>query len=137
MNLNYLEATNLDSTYSVAAPIVADNSTNILGATTSVKGVNFRITNLPHETGTLYASYQFASGFGLKTDYSVHSNYWVSNDGSVTVPGDYVLNAGLFYNQKRYRVALDFGNLTNQLDHAGAGTPVPTFNTSLRVTYRF
>jgi hypothetical protein len=136
VNYTYLEATNLDSTYSAPAPIVANNSTNIQGATTAVKGVNYRAVNLPHNTGTLYASYQFASGFGIKTDYSVHSSYNVATDGSVTVPGDYNLDFGLFYDRPRYRLTLDFSNVTNQLDHAGGGTPLPTFNVGGRVTYR-
>ena len=136
-NYTYLEATNLDSTYSAPAPIVADNSTNILGATTSVKGVNYRAVNLPHSTGSLYATYQFHSGFGLKADYSVHSQYYVATDGSVTVPGEYQLNLGAFYEQPRYRVAFDVQNVTNQLVHAGGGTPLPGINFGLKVTYRF
>ena len=134
-NFSYLEATNLDSTYSAPAPFVADDATNILGATTSVKGVNYRMVNLPHSTGTLYASYQFASGFGVKADYSVHSQYYVATDGSVTVPGEYQLNVGIFYSRPRYRIQLDIDNVTNQLDHAGGGTPLPTINGGLRVTY--
>ncbi len=136
-NFNYLEATNLDSTYSAPAPIVANNSTNILGATTSAKGVNYRATNLPHAAGSFYASYQFDSGFGVKTDFSANNGYNVATDGSVTVPGEYNLNAGFFYDQPKYRVALDLGNITSQRDHAGGGTPLATFNARLRVTYRF
>jgi hypothetical protein len=136
-NYSYLEATNLDSTYSAPAPIVADNSTNILGATTSVKGVNYRVVNLPHNTGSLFATYQFNSGFGVKADYSVHDSYNVATDGSVTVPGDYNLNVGVFYNTLRYRVAVDIQNVTNQHDHAGGPTPLPPINAGLRVSYRF
>ncbi len=136
-NYSYLEATNLDSTYSAPAPIVADNSTNILGATTSVKGVNYRMVNLPHNTGSLYASYQFDSGFGVKADYSIHSAYNVATDGSVTVPTEFNLNLGFFYSQPRYRVTLELGNVTNERGHAGGGTPLPTFNVGLRYTYHF
>ena len=136
-NYSYLEATNLDSTYSAPAPIVADNSTNILGATTSVKGVNYRMVNLPHNTDSLYASYQFDSGFGVKADYSIHDAYNVATDGSVTVPTEYNLNLGFFYSQPRYRVTLQLGNVTNEHDHAGGGTPLPTFNVGLRYTYHF
>jgi hypothetical protein len=135
-NFSYLEATNLDSTYSAPAPIVADNATNILGATTSIKGVNYRAVNLPHSTGSLYASYQFDSGLGLKADYSVNSQYYVATDGSVTVPGQYSLNLGVFYNQPRYRVQVDVENVTNQLDHAGGATPLPGVNAGLRIIYR-
>ena len=137
VNYSYLAATNLNSTFSAPAPIVADNSTNILGATTAVKGVNTRIVNLPHNTGTLYAVYEFSSGFGVKADYSVHDSYWVATDGSVTVPGDYNLDLGVYYNQPRYRIALDLQNATNQHDHAGGSTPLPGANAGLRVAYRF
>jgi outer membrane receptor protein involved in Fe transport len=81
--------------------------------------------------------YQFSSGFGVKADYSIHDAYWVATDGSVTVPGDYNLDVGIFYDQSRYRVALDVENVTNQHDHAGGATPLPGANAGLRVTYRF
>ncbi len=136
-NYSYLEATNLDSTYSAPAPIVADNDTNILGATTSIKGVNYRVVNLPHNTGSLFASFQFRSGFGLRADYAIHDQYNVATDGSVTVPGDYNLDVGLFYATKRYRVAVNVQNVTNQRDHAGGPTPLPPINAGLRISYRF
>jgi len=136
-NYSYLAATNLNSTFSAPAPIVADGSTNILGATTAVKGVNTRIVNLPHNTGSLYFVYQFSSGFGVKTEYAVHDAYWVATDGSVVVPGDYNINFGLFYEQPRYRIAIDLQNATNQHDHAGGATPLPGANVGLRATYRF
>jgi outer membrane receptor protein involved in Fe transport len=137
VNYSYLEATNQDSTYSAPAPLVADNATNILGATTSVRGVDYRAVNLPHNTANAYVTYEFSSGLGLKLDYSVHGSYNVTTDGAVTVPGEYTLNVGAYYNQPRYRVALDVGNVTNQLAHAGGATPLPTLNAGLRVTYRF
>lgn len=136
-NYNYLEATNLASTYSAPAPLVADNSTNILGATTSVRGVNYRTVNLPHNTANVYATYELPSGWGLKVDASLHSQYNVTTDGAVTVPSEFNLNLGLFYNQPSYRVALDVGNATNTLSHAGGATPLPPRNVGLRVTYRF
>ena len=137
VNYSYLSATNLNSTFSAPAPIVADNSTNILGSTTAVKGVNTRIVNLPHNTGSVFAIYEFSSGFGVKADYSIHDAYWVATDGSVTVPGDYNLDLGVYYNQPRYRIALDLQNATNQHDHAGGSTPLPGANAGLRFAYRF
>lgn len=137
LNYSYLAATNLNATFSAPAPIVADDDTNILGATTAVKGVNSRMINLPHNTGTAYASYQFASGFGIKADASVHDSYWVTTNGAVVVPGNYNVDVGVFYNRTRYRIALDLQNATNQYDHAGGATPLPGANAELRVTYRF
>jgi hypothetical protein len=136
-NYSYLAATNLNSTFSAPAPIVADNSTNILGATTAVKGVNTRIVNLPHNTASAYATYQFSSGFGIKADLSVHDSYWVATDGSVTIPGNFNLDLGVYYERPAYRIALDVQNATDQHDHAGGATPLPTTNAELRVSYRF
>jgi hypothetical protein len=73
----------------------------------------------------------------VKADYSIHDAYWVATDGSVTVPGDYNLDLGVYYNQPRYRIALDLQNATNQHDHAGGSTPLPGANAGLRVAYRF
>jgi hypothetical protein len=137
LNLDYLEATNLASTYSAPAPIVADDATNLLGATTSVKGVNYRVVNLPHDTASAYAVYQFASGFGVKADAWARSSYWATTDGSVTVPGEYNVDVGFFFEQPRYRLALALENVTDQRDHAGGGMPLPTANASARLTYRF
>jgi TonB-dependent Receptor Plug Domain len=136
-NYSYLAATNLNSTFSAPAPIVANNSTNILGATTAVKGVNTRIVNLPHNTASAYATYQFSSGFGIKADLSAHDSYWVATDGSVTVPGNINLDLGVYYENPAYRIALDVQNATDQHDHAGGATPLPGTNAGLRVSYRF
>jgi len=137
VNYTYLAATNLNATFSAPAPIVADNSTNLLGATTAVKGVNTRMINLPHNTGSLWASYQFPTGFGLKADYSVHDSYWATTNGAINVPGDYDLDLNVFYARPRYRITLVVQNITNQHDHDGGATPLPGANVGLRVSYRF
>jgi hypothetical protein len=136
-NYSYLEATDLNSTYSAPAPIVADDSTNILGATTSIKGVNYPMVNEPHDTGTFYASYQFTSGFGVKADFTARDSYNVATNGSVTVPGEYNVDLGFFYAQPRYRITLYVNNVTNQLDHAGGSAPLPGINFGLRYAYHF
>lgn len=136
-NYSNLEATNLNSTYSAPAPLVADNATNILGATTSVQGVNYRVVNLPHNSASLYAIYQFASGFGVRTDVWARGAYWVTTNGAVTVPGEYDVDVGLFYGRPRYRIALNVGNVTDQRDHDGGGFPLPTTNVDGRFTYHF
>jgi hypothetical protein len=136
-NYAYLEATNLNSTYSAPAPIVADNSTNLLGATTSIKGINYPMVNEPHDTATLYASYQFSSGFGVRTDFTARDSYNVATDGSVTVPGEYNLDLGVFYAQPRYRISFAVNNVTNQLNHAGGSAPLPGTNVSGKITYHF
>jgi len=137
VNYSNLEALNIDSTYSAPAPFVADNSTNILGATTSVKGVNYRVVNLPRNTFTAYTSYQFNSGLGVKGDFSIHDPYNVATDGSVTVPTEYNVDLGVFYDRPRYRIALDFQNVTDQLNHAGGADPLEPLSAQARFTYRF
>jgi hypothetical protein len=137
VNLDNLEATNLNSTWSAPEPIVADNSTNLLGASNSIKGINYRAVNLPHDTATLYATYQFTPTFGVKGDVWVRSAYPVATDGSVTVPGEYNVDLGVFYARPRYRIALNIQNLTDQRDHAGGNTPLPTTGAAVRYTYHF
>ena len=136
LNYSYLNATNLNSTYSVAAPIVADNSTNILGATTASLR-NYRIVNLPRSTFTLFTSYTFKSGFGVNAAFSANDAYNVSNDGSVTVPGGYSVDLGLFYDQPRYRLSVDVQNLTDTNRHAGGSTPLEPISARARITYKF
>ena len=136
VNFSYLNALNLNSTYSVAAPIVADNSTNILGATTATLR-DYRIVNLPRSTATAYASYTFRSGFGVNGAFSANDAYNVSNDGSVTVPGTYSIDLGVFYDQPTYRVSVDVQNVTDSNRHAGGSTPLEPVNGRVRLTYKF
>jgi hypothetical protein len=137
LNYNYLSAINQDSTFSAPAPLVADNSTNIQGATTAVRGVDYRAVNLPHNTFTAYGSYELGNGFGGYANLAFHDPYNVTTNGAVTVPSEYVLNAGVFFNRAHHRVSLDFGNVTNRRGHAGGATPTPPLNIGARYTYRF
>lgn len=136
VNYSYLSATTLNSIYSSGAAIVADNATNIQSSTTSVVR-DYRVANLPRNAGSLYVSYEWISGLGVKADLSVRDSYNVSNDGRVTVPGDHRLNLGLYYTAARYRVSLDVQNVTNRESRAGGSTPLEPLSVQSRVIYRF
>jgi TonB dependent receptor len=138
LGLNYtnLSAITLNSAYSNGAPIVADNATNIISSTTSVIR-DYRITNLPRNNATLYTSYAFVSGWGVRADLSARDSYNVSNSGSISAPGDHRLNVGVFYNTQRYRVSLDVQNVTDRDSRAGGSTPLEPINAQSRITYRF
>jgi hypothetical protein len=136
-NYSYLAATNLNSTYSAPAPIVADNQTNILGVTTAVKGVNTRMVNLPHNTASAYLDYAVGWGIGIKLGLSVHDDYWVTTNGAVVVPGQYDLDTGIYYASSRFRIDVQVQNATDVHDHLGGSEPVPGANAALRIRYTF
>jgi hypothetical protein len=136
VNYTYIDAVTLNQSVSAPTSLLADNSTNILGTTPLGLG-NWRVTNLPRQNFTLFGSYEFASGFGVKSDLWLRSPYIANANGSVRVPAEYSLNVGLFYNQPRWTVALDFQNVTNERNFAGAATLLEPFNVQARYTYRF
>lgn len=138
VGLNYtnISALTLDSTYSNGAPIVADNATNIISSTTADIR-SYRVTNIPRNQATVYTSYAFPSGWGVKADLSLRDAYNVSNSGSISVPADHRLNVGLFYNTARYRVSLEVQNVTDRDSRAGGNTPLEPINAQSRITYRF
>ncbi len=136
VNYSNLRALTLNQNLSAPTPIVADNATNILGSTSLGIG-NWRITNLPRNNFTLFASYQFRSGFGLKTDLWLRDSYLANANGSVTVPSAYNINLGVCYNRPAWSVDLSAQNLTNQRNFAGGSTQLEPLNLQGRFTYRF
>lgn len=136
LNYTYIHAVTLNQNVSAPALLLPDNSTNILGSTPLGLG-DWRVTNLPRQNLTLFGSYQFASGFGVKTDLWLRSPYLATANGSVRVPSEYNLNLGVFYARPSWTVALDFLNVTNERNFAGASTLLEPFNVQGRYTYRF
>ena len=134
-NYTYLSAQTLNQTVSTPVDLLADNATNILG-TTSLGFGNWRVTNLPRQNFTLFSSYQFRSGFGVRTDLWIRSSYILTNSGSVSVPSEYNVNLGVFYRQPRWSVALDLQNVTNRRNFAGAAALLEPFNALATFTYR-
>ena len=137
INLSYLRATQQNALVSTPNAIVADNATNITGTTAATGEQNWRLANLPFFTGSLYASYEFPSGFGVKTDLWARDGYWANNVGTVTVPGSYNVNIGFFYNQPRWTVSLDFENVTNVRNFAGGNTLLDPASVQAKYVYRW
>jgi hypothetical protein len=135
INYSYLSAVTHGQVISAPNAIVADNTTNLLGSTSLGLG-NWRITNLPRNNFTLFGSYQFNSGFGVKTDLWLRDSYIANADGSVVVPSEYNLNVGVFYNRPSWAVELDGQNVTNQRNFAGGATVLEPFNLQARITLR-
>ena len=77
------------------------------------------------------------SGWGAKADLWLRDAYVANANGSVTVPSEYNLNLGFFYNQPRWSLELDLQNLTNQRNLAGGSAVLEPFYAQTRVTYRF
>ena len=134
-NYSYLSASTHNLVISAPNALVADNATNLLGSTSLGLG-NWRITNLPRNNFTLFGSYQFASGFGVKVDLWLRDSYIANADGSVVVPSEYNLNLGLFYNQATWSVELDAQNATNERNFAGSATLLEPFNLQARFTFK-
>src|SRR5690606_34625573 len=119
-----------------AAPLVADNFTNIQSNTTAVLQ-DYRVTSIPRHAGSAFANYEFSSGFGLRGDISFIGSSNVDNGGLITVPSYLTVNTGFYYNQPRYRVSFDIQNVTNNDRRAGGNTPLEPINVQGRITYRF
>lgn len=136
LNYNYLDANSLDQTVSGPNPIVVDNTTNIIGSTSLGYG-DWRVTNLPRNNVTLFASYQFASGFGVRADAWLRDSYIANNNASVVIPSEYNLNVGVFYNRAAWSVQVDFQNVTDERNFAGASTVLEPFGVQGRITYKF
>jgi hypothetical protein len=135
LNYNNLSAVTHDQVISAPAAITNDNATNIIGSTSLGLG-NWRVTNLPRNQFTLFGSYQFHSGFGVKIDLWVRDSYIANADGSVTVPSEHSVNVGLFYNQPKWAVQLEAQNVTNERNFAGAATVLEPFYVQARYTIK-
>jgi hypothetical protein len=136
VNYTYLDAITQDSTYSNAAPLVADNFTNVQSSTTAVQA-DYRVTSLPRNTVSAFANYEFSNGFGIRGDLSARDSANVDNGGRITVPGYLTANLGLYFNRPRYRVSVDVQNVTDEDRRAGGNTPLEPINVQGRITYRF
>lgn len=136
LSYTYLDALNLASTFSVGAPVVADNATNILSSTTATVQ-DYRVTNLPRNNATLYGSWEIGGGFGIRADLLARDSANVANDGSITIPGYVSLNLGAFYTRASWRLSLDVQNVTDVSRRAGGNTPLDPVSLQGRIAYRF
>lgn len=79
--------------------------------------------NAPRNTSGSYIKYTFANGFLKGFGISAgHSSVSVRNtlNPDVTLPGYLIVNAGIHYSYKRFKIAANFNNITNKIYWTGA-----------------
>ncbi|MCX6953516.1 MAG: hypothetical protein NTV51_15305, partial [Verrucomicrobia bacterium] len=136
VNYSYPAANFINNSATAPVPLVADNG-SLIGASTSLGLGNWRITNLPRNNVTVFSAYQFANGFGLRADVWARDAYIVTGDGSVKVPAEHNLNVGVFYTRPRWAVNVDFQNVTDQRNFAGATNLLEPLSAQARFTFRY
>jgi hypothetical protein len=73
---------------------------------------------IPHHLFNANINYEFDFGLGFNLGAEVTSPINVTYGGTVKIPTQFVLNAGVFYRWKNYEVRVDFLNFTNQKNWA-------------------
>lgn len=68
---------------------------------------------VPLHSGSLWATYQFESGFGFGTGVVYNADRFVANDDLVTLPGFTRVDATVFYRKRHYDVGLNVRNIGN------------------------
>lgn len=136
LNYSYLAANYINNSVTTTAALVTDNA-SLIGTTTSLGIGGWRITNLPRNNVTVFTSYQFASGFGIRADAWARDSSIVSGDGSIVVPAEQNLNVSLFFNRPKWSASVDFQNVTDERNFAGSTTVLEPFSIQGRITYRF
>jgi outer membrane receptor protein involved in Fe transport len=135
-NYSYVSANYLNVAVS-AEPIVDNNATIFQPNVTEPIG-GYWIPEIPRQYLTVYADYTFGSGFGIRPSVTAHSwsiyNYTSAKTFNY-LPGAYQANVSLYYNRPKWKVDLDFLNITSQTDFAG-NVPLEPFAFQLRFTYR-
>jgi len=77
---------------------------------------------IPHHLFNANINYQFDFGLGFSLGAEVTSPINVTYGGSVKIPTQFTLNAGVFYQWKNCEVRLDLLNFTNQKNWATVST---------------
>ena len=101
--------------------------------------------NAPKNTTNSYIRYTFAKGllkgFGISAGHSSES---IRNtlDPSVTLPGYLIINAGIHYRYKDFKIAVNLDNITNKVYWTGAYNslykwPGKPINCMMNVGYEF
>jgi hypothetical protein len=121
VNYSWLQAFyhhyNPNSSFSSPFGIVADgetvfSATSASGTASSYPAGDYRLS-LPENRLNAFAEYSFPNGLGVRGDLWVTSP-WEVVDNVATIPWEYNIDLGVFYAQPRYRVEVDFENVTNQ-----------------------
>lgn len=105
-----------------------------------------RAASVPRVLFNAYATYQFDFGLGASFGPQVQGEQWQNQEGSLTIPAQFVLNAAVFYRQPKWEVQINFFNLTDErnwtsIDPSFAGNdviyPEQPFRISGLIKYRF
>jgi iron complex outermembrane receptor protein len=75
------------------------------------------------------------AGLGLGGNYRDDS--FISSDNSLTIPGVHTLNATVFYDQPKYRLALKADNLTNEVYWGDYLNPQPPLTIRAAVSFKW
>lgn len=105
-----------------------------------------RAASVPRVLFNAYLTYQFDNGFGASIGPQVQGEQWQNQEGTLTIPTQFVINAFVFYKQPKWEVQLNFFNVTDErnwtsIDPSFAGNdviyPEQPFRISGQIRYRF
>jgi hypothetical protein len=151
INYSWLEANyvnyNPNSSFGSPYGVVANGET-VFSATSSsltesafARG-NYRVME-PKNRVDLFASYQFDFGLGVRGDLWATDSYPIVNNVA-TIPAEFNLDLGIFYAQPKWRVQVDFLNVTDERNFALVNSdtaeniqPLEPFAVQGKFTYNF
>jgi outer membrane receptor protein involved in Fe transport len=85
---------------------------------TTLPPADYLQPGIPHHLFNANINYQFDFGLGLSFGAEVTSPINVTYGGSVKIPTQFTLNAGIFYRWRNCEVRLDFLNFTDEKNWA-------------------
>jgi outer membrane receptor protein involved in Fe transport len=111
----------------------------------ALPGISRQIPGIPQDEGSAYVNYKMDNGFGVSANITAENHVQADYIGQVEIPGQYSLNASVFYDVKRYEVRVNFYNVTNQWNWTADGgvfgndviMPNLPFHVDALVKYRF
>ena len=103
---SYIDAT-------VTAPFQSDGGITLLPTEAIDYGLH-RVSGLPLNQLNGLVSYTFDNGFGFSVDANWTSRINNNYAGTLVIPSQYVLDAGLFYHTKHWEYRLNVSNVTNE-----------------------
>jgi hypothetical protein len=150
INFSWLEGNyvkyNPNASFSSPYGVVADGTT-VLSATGSATNTNYPLGDYniaePKDRIDAFASYQFDFGLGFKADLWATSE-WTMTNNLATIPAEYNVDLGAFWQAKNWRAQVDFLNVTNQTNFEIANQdtgenlqPSEPFAIQGKFTYKF
>jgi hypothetical protein len=150
INYSWLESNyvkyNPNASFSSPYGVVA-NGTTVVSATGSLTNSLYPLGDYnvaePKNRIDAFASYQFDFGLGFKADLWATSEWTMTND-LATIPAEYNVDLGAFWQAKNWRAQIDFLNVTNQTNFEIANSdtgenlqPSEPFAIQGKFTYQF